>query len=126
MKATVMTTGPGVIMARPLPNTNKLDFRKKRNNEPVVLRMPGLNEMRVGGRNELADRCRRHAEKSVLAIVTNNPPPRKNQTISFSVIAVESPSTRKTAHKSLSFLIDVLINLIAERATIAITAAPIP
>src|SRR6267142_2781900 len=89
MKATVITTGPGVIMAtatasrncvsvsqwcswttppcrngtiaRPLPNTNKLDFRKNTNSEPVVAEMPMTDGMK-----ENIDVRRFQAEKSVL------------------------------------------------------------
>src|SRR5205823_6628811 len=98
-------------MAKPLPNTNKLDFTKNRNSEPEAPKTPMPDGMK-----KHEDGCRRQAEKSVLAIITKSPPARNSQTISFSVMAVESPSTRNTTHSSLSFLIEVLINFIAERA----------
>src|SRR6185437_5775597 len=113
-------------MARPLPKTNRLDFKKNKNSEPVVLNMPELKEKKPAGSNEAADCWRRQGEKPVLAIMTTSPPARNSQTISFSVIAVDRPSTRKTAHNNLSFLIEVLMSFMAERAMIAMTAAPMP
>src|SRR5947208_2715072 len=69
-------------MARPLPNTNKLDFRKNRNSEPEAPKTPMPDGMK-----KHEDCCRRQAEKSVLAIITKSPPARKSQTIKIVLLA---------------------------------------
>src|SRR5882672_3261 len=128
INATVITTGPGVIiatatasrnwdsvsqwcswttppwrngtMARPLPKTNRLDFTKNKKSDPVT------PEMLVGIQNAAFPPFQRGIPART--IITTTPAAKNSQTISFSVTAVETPRTRNIAQSNLSFFTEVL------------------
>src|SRR5256885_12244462 len=109
------------MIARPLPKTNKLAFRKNNRSDPVVPEIAAV----AGIQQEIAGR-RFQTGTPVRAIMTITPAVKNIQTTSRSVIAVEIARTKKIAQSSLSFLIAALTSFVAERAIMAITAAPIP
>jgi hypothetical protein len=55
--------------------------------------------------------------------MTNSPLVKNSQTISRSVTAVEIARTKKTAHSSLSFLMEVLTSLVADHIRICAAKA---
>src|SRR6266542_3323098 len=151
MKATVITTGPGVIIATatasrnwrsvsqwcscttppyrngtiasPLPNTNAPAFAKNQNSEAIDALVAG-GARATASTSGLAQATTARGGDGVHAATIEATPARtKSQTISRSYHAVVAAATTKMIHSTRRGLIASRISLYVERAMMPMTAA---
>ena len=116
-------------MARPLPKTTApADVKNQRifhRTGPVAAPSSPANNQ-CGGAMSIAAPRRRSQPGGVRTTIAAIPPARKIQRISCSVHPVTTPLTAKMTHNSRSRPSVSFTSLVALRAMIAMTAAPMP